>query len=210
MRSGQLRCLTGAVFLFYFIFGEWGFSGEALVPGEISFLILLSFVFLSSNLKNIYFCRGFLREETFPNGLPITDLFVYFYFFLTGQPLKCADLCQWEVVSLPRIKFLMFIQSNHNIDVWFIKDPSLRLVGEYSFHFNQSKNQRSDLLTPTGKQEVSWFKLDQRTDKPWSRFTFSFDDMKVQFVLNFEIDFSISFKIYVSYVVMKENLYFPK
>ena len=34
-----------------------------------------------------------------------------------------------------------------------------------------------------------WFKLGQRTDKPRSLFTFSFDHLKVRLVQTFEIDF---------------------
>ena len=69
-------------------------------------------------------------------------------------------------------------------------------LGSISFHFNQNKSQRSDLLTATGGQEMSWFKLGQRTDKPQKLFTFCFDNLKVQLVLTFEINFSISFKVY--------------
>ena len=43
---------------------------------------------------------------------------------------------------------------------------------------------------------MSWFKLGQRTDKPRSLFTFDFDNLNVRLVLTFEIDFSISFKVY--------------
>ena len=83
--------------------------------------------------------------------------------------------------------------------------------GSISFPFNQNKNQRSDLLSPTGGQEMSWFKLGQRTDKSRSLFTFSFDNLKVQLVQIFEIDFSISFKVYtLFYVVIKGKLRFPK
>ena len=83
--------------------------------------------------------------------------------------------------------------------------------GIISFHFNLNKNQRSDLLTPTRGQEMSWFKLGQHTDKPRSLFTFSFDNLKVRLVLTFEIDVSISFKDYkLFYVDIKGKLHFPK
>ena len=75
------------------------FVGEALVLGEISFLILLSLElfsdFLSLTLKT-YFYSGFPREQTFPISYPITDHFIIFYYFLIGQPIKSADLLQWE------------------------------------------------------------------------------------------------------------------
>ena len=34
--------------------------------------------------------------QTFPIDKPITDDFVFFYYFMTDQPIKCADLRLWE------------------------------------------------------------------------------------------------------------------
>ena len=49
---------------------------------------------------------------------------------------------------------------------------------------------------------MSVFKLGQRTGKPQSLFTFSFDNMKVLLVLTFEIDFSKSFKVYKFFTLL--------
>ena len=69
-------------------------------------------------------------------------------------------------VSLTHIRFWLVIQSNHKIGAWLIKDPAHALWESISFHFNQKKNQKTDLLTLTGGQEMWWFKLGQHTDNP--------------------------------------------
>ena len=50
-------------------------------------------------------------------------------------------------------------------------------------------------LFPIGGQEMSSFKLGRRTDKHRSLFIFCFDNLKVHFLLTFEIDISISFEL---------------
>ena len=47
---------------------------------------------LSSNPNNMYFYREFSWKQTFVIGKPINDYFVFFKYFLTGQPIKFANL----------------------------------------------------------------------------------------------------------------------
>ena len=110
------------------------FAGEALVLGEISFLIYLSSVWTSDIFSlltsNMYSYRGFPWEEAFPIGKPITNHFIFLYYFLNGQPIKYADLYLWEEYPF---HVRLVIQSNHNIGACLIMSPSLYHVREYLF-----------------------------------------------------------------------------
>ena len=49
---------------------------------------------------------------------------------------------------------------------------------------------------------MSSFKLGQRTDKPRSQYIFSFHSLKDRLLLTFEIDFSISIKVYKFFALL--------
>ena len=103
LRDRQMTYLLGAALLCDSVFQRvCGFAGEALDVGEMSFLILLSSewtsgIFSHLTLKTFIFIVN-PRQQTFPIGLPITDHFV-FYYFLTCQPVRCADIRMWEEYS---------------------------------------------------------------------------------------------------------------
>ena len=82
-------------------FGDEGFCWRDFSFWGDFFSYFLAFSFdigylLSSNLKNTYFHRRYLWEQTFLIGKPITDRFLFFNYFLTCQPIKYTDLHQWE------------------------------------------------------------------------------------------------------------------
>ena len=82
--------------------GEWGFCwrGFSSLRDFFSYSLVygmdIGYVH-SSNPKNIYFYRRLCWGQTFHTGLRITDHFVFvYYYFLTSQQIKCADLRRWE------------------------------------------------------------------------------------------------------------------
>ena len=100
-----MRYLAGSVFQCYSIcwrgFSAWRdfFAYSPVFGMDIRYLF-------PSNPKNMYFYRELLWEQAFPIGQPITDRFVYFNFFLTGQPIKCTDLHLSE--SIPSMNQILF------------------------------------------------------------------------------------------------------
>ena len=111
-------------FSILFNFSEYeAFAGEALVLGEISFLILLSLVWTSDlfsllTLKASIFIEDpqSKKKQTFPIGY-----FVYFYYYLTAQPIKCADLSLWEKYSFHLSDFNW---SSNQTTVYIFTNPS--------------------------------------------------------------------------------------
>ena len=175
------------------------FAGEALVIGEISFLILLSLVWTSDIFSHLTLETSIFIEDSPGNkhSRLANQLQIILYTFTTFsliQPIKCTDLRLWEEYPFHASDFDWSSNQTTIQGLGWLKIPAYAFWESISFHFNQNKNQRSDLLNPTGRQEMLSFKLDQYTDKPRSLFTFSLDNLKVRFVLTFEIDLSISFK----------------
>ena len=86
--------------LFNFLESE-AFAGEALVLGEISFFSLLSLVwtldfFSHLTLKTSIFIVDSPRNKHSQLTNQSQIILYAFTTFLTGQPIKYADLCLWE------------------------------------------------------------------------------------------------------------------
>ena len=90
------------------------FSESETFAGETSFLrnfFSYSLVFSSDieslllfNPKNVYIYRGFLWEQTFLIGWPITDPFVFFYYFLlASQSNALIYICGKTILSTYQI-----------------------------------------------------------------------------------------------------------
>ena len=149
MRGRQLKYLADVVFLIQF-FGEWGFYWRGFSSWRDFFSFSLVFgmdigCLLSSEPKNIYFYRGFPLGQTSPSGLTNHRSFCILFLLFDWSASQMCWSTSAGRVSLPRIKFRLIIQSNHNIGAWLIKDPSPYFLGEV-FFFTLTKTKIKNLI----------------------------------------------------------------
>ena len=113
------------------------------------------------NLETCIFHRGFFWVQTFSIGLPTPDHFVFFYYFLTGQPIKSKS-----IPSLYQILIGLLIKPP---GAWLIKCPSPQLVKRVSL-FTLIKTKIKDLINLLAPGNTSYFYRWNYKEKPEQRF----------------------------------------
>ena len=172
---------------------------------------------VASNPKDVCFYRGFLRQQTFPIVLTIIDRFIFSYYFLTRQSIKCADLHLWEEYPF-RVSDLNCLCNQIPLKrfVW-LRVPAHALWVGISFHNNQNNNRRSDesikifdRLIPAVYSGCYGLKWLNAPTKPQDCLLLDFDNLKVRSVLDTHWHFKLTFEFnkYVLYFI-KRKLYFP-
>ena len=126
-------------FCFIHFFGMWGFCWRGFSSWRDFFSYSLVFdTDIGSLPSSTYFYRF---PDWITNHRPFRILQLLFY--------KSANQMRWSTslgrLSLPRIRFWLVIQSNHNIRAWLIKDPCPLLVGWVSL-FTWTKTKSKDLI----------------------------------------------------------------
>ena len=135
LRDRQLRYLAGAVFLSYSMFQRVKLLLKKL-------LFLERFIFLFSCLW--VWTLDLFSHLTIKTSIFIEDSLGRKHSRLANQSqiILYTFTTFWQVsqsnasvgrVSLPRIRFRLVIQSNHNIGTWLIMDPRPQLMGKYFF-----------------------------------------------------------------------------
>ena len=137
------------------------FAGEALVLGEISFLILLSSVWTTDIFSLLILKTSIFIEDSPGNKhsrLANQSKIISYSTtsFRRGQPIKYADLGLWKEYPL---HISDFNPINHNIGARLIKGAIPRLLWNYLFsHWPRQKLKvwliyhKIWSLTPTGEQ----------------------------------------------------------
>ena len=125
-------------FSILFNFSERGFCWRGFNSWRYFFSYSLVFgmdigSFLLINPKNIYFLLRFPLGTNIPDWLTNHRSFCILLLLFDWSGNQMCWSTSMRRVSLPRIRFWLVIQSNHNIGAWLIKDPSPSLVGEYFF-----------------------------------------------------------------------------
>ena len=137
------------------------FDGVVLVLGDMSFLIILSFVWTSDlfsrlTLKISIFYRCFSWEKKkISDWLTNRRSFRILLIPFDASANQIHPSTSVGRVSLRGIRFWLVIQLNHNIDTWLIKGLSPRFVGEILFSLQPKQKTTTWSFNPTGGEEVS-------------------------------------------------------
>ena len=139
-QTTEVSCWRSLSMLQHFSKSE-AFAGEALVLREISFFIFLSLIWTSDIFSHLT-----LKIMRIPLGTNIYYLLTNYWSFRVL--LQHFDWLANQMRWLRLIRFWLVIQSNHNLETWLIKGPSLHLVGEYRFSHQPKQRSKIWIISP--------------------------------------------------------------
>ena len=160
--------------------GDWGFFWRGFNSWIDFFSYSLIFginigSLLVSNPKIIHFIDDSRRNQH-SRLTKQSQIISYCFktFWLVTQLNAMIFVCWKSITSMYQILIGHRIKRRHK---GLFKDTTSRLVREYLFSLHQNKYQTSDHVTSAGGQVMSWFKLDQCTDKTQRLLTICFDSL---------------------------------